>query len=254
MEMVIFHMPYDILKDTLRDMDLQHGKIPEKEYNTISLLTVCKEDTLPKDSLILSVLETGSKRLVKTLTEIIDRKQAVLSERTTTLLLLFECNVYHLNKTAQSVFEDMETDQREKMHMLLLDSPVERAYQYGLKKLDDFYGNRIPTLFILHMLEHPCVQVKAYLSEKMKLAFSDLKEANPDLYLYYTKALLYLPNKVSKSKEHIYHTIPFFLNYYPEKKQEIERILLDIGSTNRKTDSERALVTFAQIQKEASRS
>lgn len=45
--------------------------------------------------------------------------------------------------------------------------------------------------------------------------------------------------------------MPLFLKYYPEKQQEIEHILLDIGSTNIKIDSERALVAFAQIQKEA---
>ncbi len=148
------------------------------------------------------------------------------------------------------MFESLEIKEREKLHMVLLDSPVERAYQYGLRKLDDWYGNKVPTQFILRMMEHPCVEVKAYLSQKMKLAFSELNETNPDLYIYYTKTLLYLPNKVSKSKEHIYNTIPLFLKYYPGKRQEIEHILLDIGSTNSKIDSERALVTFAQIQKE----
>ena len=251
-ENVIFFMPYHVLKDTLRDIDLQHSRISEREYNTISLLKSCKEDTLPKDSLILSILETGSKRLVKTLTEIIDRQQAALAERTSTLLLLFECNVYHLNKTAQSVFENLDIEKREKMHIILLDSPIEVAYRYALKKLDDWYGNKIPTQFIARMMEHPCVEVKAYLSQKMKYTFSDLKETNPDLYIYYTKTLLYLSNKVSKSKEHVYHTIPLFLKYYPEKRQEIEHILLDIGSSNSKIDSERALVTFAQIQKEVS--
>ena len=130
-------MPYNVLKDTLKDIDLQYNRIPEREYNTVSLLKLYKEDALPKNSLILSVLETGSKRLVKTLTEIIDRQQAVLAGKTATLLLLFECNVYYLNKIAQSVFESLEIKEREKLHMVLLDSPVERAYQYGLRKLDD---------------------------------------------------------------------------------------------------------------------
>ncbi len=249
-ESIIFSMPYDILKNTLKNIDLKYGKLAEKEYNTISLLKSCKEDILPKDSLILSILETGSKRLVKTLTEIINRKQAILAERTTTLLLLFECNVYNLNKIAQSVFEGLEIEKREKLHLILLDSPIERAYQYGLKKLDDWYGNKIPTQFISRMMEHPCVEVKAYISGKIKHALSDLKQTNPDLYIYYVKTLLYLPNRVSKSKEQIYNTIPLFLKYYPEKQQEIEYILLDIGSTNIKTDSEKALVAFAQIKKE----
>jgi len=249
-ENIIFSMPYDLLKNTLQDMDLQHNRISEKKYNTISLLKSCKEDTLPKDSLILSILETGSKRLVKTLTEIIGRQQAALAESTTTLLLLFECNVYHLNKIAQAVFERSEPEKREKLHIILLDSPVERTYQYALRKLDDWYGNKIPTQFIQRMMEHPCVEVKAYLSKKMEHVFSDLKGANPDLYLYYAKTLLYLPNRISKSKEEVYRTIPLFLKHYPEKRQEMEHILLDIGSTNRKTDSERALVAFAQVQKE----
>lgn len=250
-ETIIFQTPYDLLKDTLKDINLQHGnKIPEREYNTISLLKSCKEDALPKDSLILSILETGSKRLVKTLTEITARQQTRLAERATTLLLLFECNVYPLNQIAQSVLEGLEIEKREKLHMILLDSPIEKAYRYGLKKLDDWYGSKIPTSFILRMMEHPCVEVKTFLSQKIKYAFSNPKETNPDLYLYYVKTLLYLPNKVSKSKDSIYHSIPLFLNYYPEKRQEIEHILLDIGSTNRKIDSERALVTFAQIQKE----
>ena len=251
-ENIIFFMPYDILKNTLKEIDLLHGRISERKYHVISLLKSYKEDNFPKNSLILSVLETGSKRLVKTLTEIIERQRTKLSEHSTTLLLLFECNVYHLNKIAQSVFEGFEMENRETLHMTLLDSPVERTYQYALKKLDDWYGDKLPTKFIPRMIEHPCVEVKAYLSQKMKHALSELNETNPDLYIYYAKTLLYLPNKVSKSKEHIYHTIPLFLKYYPEKRQEIEYILLDIGSTNSKTDSERALVAFAQIQKEVS--
>ena len=245
-------MPYDVLKDTLKDIDLQHNRISEREYNAISLLKSCKNDTLPKDNLILSILETGSKRLVKTLTEVIAQKRTILAERNTTLLLLFECNVYSLNEIAQLVFKGFEIEKREKLHMILLDSPIERTYQYGLKKLDNWYGNEIPAQFIPRMMEHPCVEVKAYLSKKMKYVFSNLKETNPDLYIYYAKTLLYLPNKVSKSKEHIYHTIPIFLKYHPEKQQEIEHILLDIGGTNSKIDSERALVAFAQIQKEKS--
>lgn len=251
-ETILFSTPYDVLRDTLKEINFTHNRISEREFNTVSLLKSCKEDTLPKDSLILSVLETGSKRLVKTLTELIHRHQALLPQRTSTLLLLFECNVYYLNQIAQSVFEGLKTEQREAVHLILLDSPVERAYQYGLKKVDDWYENKVPTKFITRMMEHPCVEVKAYLSQKMNYAFSELKETNPDLYLYYAKTLLYLPNKVSKSKEQVYRTIPLFLKYYPEKRQELEQILLDLGSTNRKTDSERALVAFAQIQKEVS--
>jgi len=90
------------------------------------------------------------------------------------------------------VFEGFEMENRETLHMTLLDSPVERTYQYALKKLDDWYGDKLPTKFILRMIEHPCVEVKAYLSQKMKHALSELNETNPDLYIYYAKTLLYL--------------------------------------------------------------
>lgn len=251
-ENIIFSMPYNILKNTLKDINLQHNRITEREYNIVSLLKSIKEDIFLKDNVILSILEIGSPRLVKTLSEIAYRLKDSLTEKTTTLLLLFECNVYNLNKTAQSVFENMEIEKREKLHMILVDSPTERAYKYGLKKLDDWYGNKIPKQFILRMMEHPCVDVKTYVSEKIKMAFSDLEYVNPDLYIYYIKTLLYLPNRVSKSKERLYRTIPTFLKYHSEKQKELEDILLDIGSTNSKINSERALVAFAQIQKEVS--
>lgn len=134
--------------------------------------------------------------------------------------------------------------------MMLLDSPMEQTYQYALKKLDSWYGNRLPALFIRRMMEHPCVEVKAYLSQKMQSALGSFEETSPDLYLYYAKTLLYLPNRVTKSKEQIYGSMPLFLQHYPEKRQELEHLLLDIGSADSKIDSERALVAFARIQKE----
>ena len=250
-ESIVFSMPYDVLKDLLDNVCLQHGRLTEKKYNQFSLLKSVKEDTLPKDNVIMSVLETGTPGLVKTLTEIAGRLQESLAEKTTALLLLFECNAYNLNKTAQSVFEGMETGKREKMHMILLDSPVKNAYKYALEKLDAWYGDKLPEQFILRMMEHPCTEVKAFLSEKINKAFTSLKDVNPDFYIYYFKTLLYLPNKVSKSKEYLYGTVPAFLKYFPGRQEEIENILLDIGSTNSKINSERALVAYASIQKEA---
>ncbi|MCI8341854.1 MAG: hypothetical protein HFE62_01355 [Firmicutes bacterium] len=249
-ENVVFHMPYDRLKTAVQSIGFEHGAISERNCNIIALLKSMKEYVLPKDGVILSVLETSSAKLVKTLTEIIEKLQNELLERQTTLLLLFECNVYALNKISQNVFENLETEKREKIHMILLDSPVEKVYQYALKKLDDWYGSKTPVQFISRMLEHPCVDVKSYISNKMENAFSNLKEVQPDLYIYYAKTLLYLPNKVSKSKENVYSTMPAFLSFYPQKREEIEQMLLDIGSENSKTNSERALVAFAQIQKE----
>ena len=68
------------------------------------------------------------------------------------------------------------------------------------------YGNKVPTQFILRMMEHPCVEVKAYLSQKMKLAFSELNETNPDLYIYYTKHCFIFQIKFQKARN-IYITL-----------------------------------------------
>ncbi|NDO46869.1 hypothetical protein [Clostridium sp. MD294] len=249
-ENVIFYLPYEQLKETLQNIELKHSTISERNYNTIALLKAVKEDNMLKDGIILSILETGTAKVVKTLTEIVDILKDTLIERNTTMLLLMECNASTLNKIAQSIFENMEIEKREKMHMILLDSPVERAYQYGLQKLEEWYGDKTPQKFVFRMLEHPCIAVKSYLSEKMEKAFEHLEKVQPDLYIYYVKTLLYLPNKAAKSKDYVYSTIPTFVKYCPQKKKEIENILLDIGSTNVKINAEKALVTFAQIQKE----
>lgn len=246
-ENIIFSLSYAELKEILQEIPLEHGKLSERNHNVVTLLKAAKEDIFPKDTAILSILETSSAGLVKMLTETVEALKEGLIEKNTTLLLLLECNVYALNKTAQSVFEQMETDKRQKMHMLLLDSPVERAYQYGLQKLEDWYGDKTPEQFVVRMLEHPCIPVKMYLSQKIQKAFEHLEG---DLYIYYIKAILYLPNKAAKSKEQVYHSIPQFIQHYPEKRKEIETILLDIGSTNVKSNAEKALVTFAQIQEE----
>lgn len=249
-EGILFCMPYEQLKEALQSISLEHGMLTEKKRNTIAVAQSIQQESMIKDSVILSILDIGSARLVKMLTEVIQKQQQELIEKPTTLLLLFECNVYALNQTAQTVFEHMEQQKREKMHMILLDSPVESAYQYGLKKLEEWYGDKIPKQFVSRMLEHTCIAVKQFLSEKIEKAFYHLEYVQPDLYIYYAKTLLYLPNKATKNKEYIYKSMIEFLHYHPQKRKEIEEILLDIGSTNVKINAERALVAFAQIQKE----
>lgn len=249
-EGILFCMPYEQLKEAFQSISLEHGMLTEKKRNTIAVAQSIQQHSMIKDSIILSILDIGSARLVKMLTEVIQKQQQELIEKPTTLLLLFECNVYALNQTAQTVFENMEQQKREKMHMILLDSPVESAYQYGLKKLEEWYGDKIPQQFISRMLEHTCITVKQFLSKKMEKAFYNLEYIQPDLYIYYAKTLLYLPNKATKSKEYIYNSMTEFLQYHPQKRKEIEEMLLDIGSTNVKINAERALVAFAQIQKE----
>lgn len=249
-ENVVFYLDYDELKPLLYDIDLEHAALNQKYHDIVVLLECMKFDSIPKDTTIMSILELGSPSTVKMLTQLLEHSKNEIKE-TTTLLLLFECNVFALNNVAKEIFEAISDEkQKEDFHKILLDSPVDRAYEYALQKLDDWYAEKLPPQFVSRMLEHTCITVKKYVSDKIQNVFSHLKE-NPDLYLYYVKTLLYLPNKASKNKQHIYNTMPEFLSYHPQKRAEIEQILLDIGSTNVKIQSEMALVALARIQKEA---
>ena len=71
-----------------------------------------------------------------------------------------------------------------------------------------------------------------------------------ELFMYYLKTLVYLPNKHSKSKDRMYNVIPLFALKHQDKIPDIESILLDIGGANVIIDSERALVALAKIKKE----
>ena len=70
--------------------------------------------------------------------------------------------------------------------------------------------------------------------------------------MYYVKTLLLLPNKISKSKDIIYKLLPSFVLQNPSFKEVVEAELLAIGGSNIKRDSERALMSLAQIRKEFS--
>ena len=73
---------------------------------------------------------------------------------------------------------------------------------------------------------------------------------NKELFMYYLKTLVYLPNRHTKSKDKMYNVIPQFAMKYKEKIPDIESILLDIGGSNIIIDSERALVALAKIKKD----
>ena len=82
------------------------------------------------------------------------------------------------------------------------------------------------------------------------IAYKDFGNGNGDLFIYYMKTLLYLPNKHAKSKEELYEVLPSFALQNRDRINEIEEILLEIGGSNVIADSERALVALAKIKKE----
>ncbi|MCL2320628.1 MAG: hypothetical protein FWC47_00825, partial [Oscillospiraceae bacterium] len=134
-------------------------------------------------------------------------------------------------------------------------SPEKQVYSYGLLKLKEIYeekGKYIPKEFINIMFQHPSAEVKSYISDKVYEVIRNPKYCNEDLFMYYSKSILYLPNRVSSAKKSIYDILPVFALNHREKIQNIEEILLDIGASNIILDSERALVALCNIKKEVS--
>ena len=99
--------------------------------------------------------------------------------------------------------------------------------------------------------EHTAPEVKAYISDKTDIILKTLGEGNETLFIYYAKTLLMLPNRVRKNKDDIYEALYNFALKYEERREEVEKLLLNMGSSNIIKDSEKALVTLAKIRKGA---
>jgi hypothetical protein len=164
---------------------------------------------------------------------------------------MFESDITLFNRRAEEIFIRMDEKVRRKLHMSIIDSPVNKVYSFGIKKLDELYSGLIPAEFILRMLEHTSSDVKAYISKKTDEILKNLGSGDKELFMYYLKTLILLPNRVSKSKDNLYDAIPAFVLKYRDKFNEVENILLDIGGSNIIVDSERALIALAKIRKEA---
>ncbi|MBQ3420133.1 MAG: hypothetical protein IJH34_00380, partial [Romboutsia sp.] len=150
----------------------------------------------------------------------------------------------------KAVFEKMDDESKFTMHKFIIDSPVEKVYDFGLKKLKEIYGELVPSDFIKQMMEHTSPKVKSYIANKTDSILENLGYGNKDLFMYYAKTLLMLPNRVRKSKYCIYDALYNFAVKYNDSRNEVEELLLNIGGSNIKKDSEKALVTLAKIRKE----
>ncbi|MBC8060544.1 MAG: hypothetical protein H7Y18_07750 [Clostridiaceae bacterium] len=251
-EEVIFSVPYEELKSLLSEIVIQSVTkvVSSRVKRIISVLESMKNRNLPTDSQIIDILEHGSSKMIKTLFSIILENSKELNNRFATLLIMFESEVTVLNKKAEEVFESMPPEKQKPLHLMIIDSPVSKAYSFGLKKLDLIYGDIIPKEFIIQMLEHSSTEVKVYISDKTNKILNNFGNGNQEIFMYYLKTLLLLPNKVSKSKDRVYAVIPKFAHKYKQKLEEIEGLLLDIGGSNIIIDSERALVALAKIRGE----
>lgn len=253
LEEVIFALSYPELKEILKDFQFNYKdkKLSNRNNMIINLIGSIMNNRIPSDSAIIGILETGTSKMLKTLFEIININEDELIERYSTMLIFFESDVEMLNKKSIEIFNKMNEECRVKMHKIIIDSPVKKVYSFGIQKLKEIYGEFVPEDFILHMLEHTSAEVKVYISNKADNILNSLGEDNEDLFMYYVKTLLLLPNKVRKNKDSVYDSLYKFALKYKDRKEEVENLLLDMGGSNIIKDSEKALVTLAKIRKEA---
>ena len=253
-ECLLFSFNEDTLEVLLKgDGNLETAlPVAQRQKHLLALLTAIKEQTLPSDAAFKLILEEGNPPMIKTLLTLLEKLQSTLPQRPTLLLLMLESDVVVLNDLATSVFEALPQEASVLPHQLIIDSPLPKVYNYGLLNLDKLYGDFIPKTFILQLLEHPSSEVKAYISHKIDAILEDLSTENAETFMYYVKTLLLLPNKISKSKDIIYKLLPSFVLQNPSFKEVVEAELLAIGGSNIKRDSERALMSLAQIRKEFS--
>jgi hypothetical protein len=160
--------------------------------------------------------------------------------------------VHALNTLGAGLFSSIEQREkklRDSILSMAIDSPVEQSFKFGLDQVEKIYENKIPLPIILHLMEHTDPVVKAFVSRKISSFFNDLRAGDEDLFLYYAKTLLYLPSKFSPEKEYVYKQLEKYACKFPDLARNIQELLLEIGSTSVRRESERALVAFAMIQK-----
>ncbi|AOR23679.1 hypothetical protein [Clostridium taeniosporum] len=247
----IFSISYEELEDLLKEINIENKQkaISSRSRQVISLLEAIKNNKIPSDAQFISILESGTSQMIKMLFEIVMKNDEELSKRFSTLLIMFESDITILNKKAEEVFDNMIKEDKKNLHGMIIDSPVNKVYLLGLRKLDEIYGDLLPKEFIIQMLEHTSSDVKAYISNKTNGILDNLGDGDEELFMYYVKTLIFIPNRISKSKNNIYEAIPKFVIKHRNKLKEIEEMLLDIGGSNIIIDSERALIALAKIRK-----
>ena len=246
-ENIVFSMPFD----DLRKVPFEYDPAADsgESARVCKLFMAIKDELAPDDGFIADVLENGSPRTVNALARLLLERKEPLKERLNTVLFLFESTVASLNELAKNIFSELTGGPKSKLLAMLLDSPDAKTYRFGMDQLGKLYGGQpIPAEYIKEMLEHSSFEVRSFVSGKVNGVINNLGGGNTDLFLYYAKTLLLLPNKVSSGKKNIYNLLPKFVSLYKNKRPEVEDLLLDIGGSNVISDSERALVALARIK------
>lgn len=251
-EKIIFSFSYFEIKKMLEKIELERDSelLPQKNQLVLNFLKGIKGKKLPSDVEIIDLLETGSSGMIKNFVIMTTERINQLSNRYSTLLILLESNIVSLNELTKVFFEQLSKEEQKKFLTMIIDSPVKRAFLFGLQKMKELYQDEIISQeYFLQMMEHPSLEVKSFASNKALELIQEFGNGNQQLFLYYAKTILFLPNKASAIKKKIYDTLPLFVQKYQSLCNDVEELLLDLGGSNQKIDAERALVALAKIKK-----
>ncbi|TXT67530.1 MAG: hypothetical protein BAJALOKI1v1_70021 [Promethearchaeota archaeon] len=251
-EELLFSLSFEDLHSVAASIKLDSlARAPTSRNNrVIAILRSFKYETIPTDAEIIDILESGTPKTINTFITLATHYQEKLKKRISTLLIMLETKVIPLNLLVGEVFDVLSEEQKQKALQILIDSPVDHAYRWGIQRLEELYGDRIPGEMIVQLFEHPSPQIKAYISNTIDTVIDQLGNGDRDLFIYYLKTLAYLPYLNSLSKDKLYHAVPAFALKYRDKIPQIKSILKDIGGSNIIIDSERALKALAQIKLE----
>lgn len=252
-EKVIFSADYGRLKEVADSLALpDRSEFQLSKFRLIvDLLHTIGKGGMLQDYQISELLQTGTSRMIKAFIKMCGESEAQLQGRYSALLLLMESDLTPLNELAVKLFNQLPINDQQELHRMLLDSPDKKTYQFALEQLYQIYNQQdqmIPPEFVARMLEHSSYEVKAYITDKLIRSIEDFGNGNHELFLYYVKTMLYLPNKAALAKQRIYQLLPEYVRKNTDKSSEIEELLLDLGNSNTIKDAEHALVALGQIR------
>lgn len=230
--------------------ELHKKQLMEQNYMVLSLLEAVSQEKLPSAAEIIRMEEKGNGKLFSLLFQHLEDNVSLLAEKEDIILVLAESSIVVFNQIVEKTFDSADAEQRRRLLSTLLDSPVKQAFDLGMEQIQQEYEKFVPIEWLQKLMEHPAKEVKAFVAKKIEQIVKELENESVEQFLYYIKALLYLPNKISKEKQRIYKAIPEFVKKYPSQKEVVEQILLELGGSNFKIDSERALVALAEIRSE----
>ncbi|MCL1914193.1 MAG: hypothetical protein FWG10_10050 [Eubacteriaceae bacterium] len=248
---IVFGQSIDGLAAILKASGFTTAKLLKQPY--AALLDGAQRSVIPADSAIVSILETGTSKMLNFLVEIATVEAGSLRSRLPTILLMLECEVEALFLLAKDAFYSLEGNSWHKMLSMAIDSPIPKAASFGLDVVEENYGQNgkpIPQEVVVQMLEHPSLMVKKYMTGKISQLVENPEDCDPQLFSYYLKTILFLPNKAAQEKTRVYDALPMFVKHHGDYKCFVEETMLELGASNVIAESERSLVALARIRME----